>query len=325
MKPRQPVAVEGPGLQPGGVGGGLVRVEGVDAAAAPQQGPQFHPRADAQAAGALGSQQALVAGKAQNVRPQGRHVQGDGPRRLGGVQDQEGPVGMGQGGDAGDIRHIAGDVGGVGAHHSPGVGPEQPLQGVIVQAAVSVRRKEAQAHALPLQGIQGPEHRVVLQVRGDGVVLRGQQAADGHIQGHGGVGGEGHMVWPGTAQQPGRQAPGIVHRPGGGHGGPVGSPGGVARRADGLRHRPGHLGRLVQGGGGAVQINFRHQNISNTQQGPWPMPFSSKAAVRTAWSPGAAFQARPHPAEIREGRGMMRPGRDSRVNRASAARAWAVS
>ena len=53
--------------------------------------------------------------------------------------------------------------------------------------------------------------------------------------------------------------------------------------------------------------------------------FSSKAAVRTAWSPGAAFQARPHPAEIREGRGMMRPGRDSRVNRASAARAWAVS
>ena len=55
------------------------------------------------------------------------------------------------------------------------------------------------------------------------------------------------------------------------------------------------------------------------------MPFSSKAAVRTAWSPGAAFQARPHPAEIREGRGMMRPGRDSRVNRASAARAWAVS
>ena len=105
----------------------------------------------------------------------------------------------------------------------------------------------------------------------------------------------------------------------------MGSPGGVARRADGLRHCPGHLGRLVQGGGGAVQIDFRHQNISNTQQGPWPMPFSSKAAVRTAWSPGAAFQARPHPAEIREGRGMMRPGRDSRVNRASAARAWAVS
>ena len=297
----------------------------MDAAAAPQQGPQLHPRADAQTAGALGPQQALVAGEAQNVRPQGRHVQGDGPRRLGGVQDQEGPMGMGQGGDAGDIRHIAGNVGGVGAHHGPGVGPEQPLQGVIVQAAVSVRRKEAQAHALPLQGVQRPQHGVVLQICGNGVVLWGQQAGDGHIQGHGGVGGEGHMVRPGTAQQPGNQAPGIVHRPGGGHGGPVGSPGGVARRADGLRHRLGHLGRLVQGGGGAVQIDFRHQNISNTQQGPWPMPFSSKAAVRTAWSPGAAFQARPHPAEIREGRGMMRPGRDSRVNRASAARAWAVS
>ena len=218
MKPRQAMTVQGSGLQAGGIGGGLIPVEGVNAAAAPQQGPDLHPRADAQAAGALGAQQALVARKAHHVRPQGRHVQGDGPRRLGGVQDQQGPMGMGQGGDAGDIRHIAGDVGGVGTHHGPGVGPEQPLQGVIVQAAVSVRRKEAQAHALPLQGVQGPQHRVVLQVRGDGVVLRGQQAADGHIQGHGGVGGEGHMVRPGTAQQPGRQAPGIVHRPGGGHG-----------------------------------------------------------------------------------------------------------
>ena len=55
VKPRQAMTVQGSGLQAGGIGGGLIPVEGVNAAAAPQQGPDLHPRADTQAAGALGA------------------------------------------------------------------------------------------------------------------------------------------------------------------------------------------------------------------------------------------------------------------------------
>ena len=61
----------------------------------------------------------------------------------------------------------------------------------------------------------------MLQVRGNGVVPRGQQAAYGDVQSHGGVGGKNHMVRPGAAQQPGRQAAGIIHRPQGGQGRPM--------------------------------------------------------------------------------------------------------
>ena len=55
VKPRQAMTVQGSGLQAGGIGGRLIPVEGVNAAAAPQQGPDLHPRADTQAAGALGA------------------------------------------------------------------------------------------------------------------------------------------------------------------------------------------------------------------------------------------------------------------------------
>ena len=57
-------------------------VKGMDTAAAPQQGPNVHAGADAQPAGALWAHQPLVAGEAQHVHTQRRHVDGHCACRL---------------------------------------------------------------------------------------------------------------------------------------------------------------------------------------------------------------------------------------------------
>ena len=62
------------------------------------------------------------------------HADGETPRCLGGVQDEQQPVLGAEGADPADIQGVAGEVGGVGAHHGPGVGPQQPRQIVVVHA-----------------------------------------------------------------------------------------------------------------------------------------------------------------------------------------------
>ena len=74
--------------------------------------------------------------------------------------------------NAGDIQHIAGQVGGVGADHRLGVGPEQGRKVLVPDVALLVGTHEIQPHALFLQSVQGPQHGVVLQIGGDGVILR---------------------------------------------------------------------------------------------------------------------------------------------------------
>ena len=74
--------------------------------------------------------------------------------------------------NAGDIQHVAGQVGGVGADHGLGVGAEQGRKVLISDIALPVGPDEIQPHALLLQSVQGPQHGVVLQVGGDGVILR---------------------------------------------------------------------------------------------------------------------------------------------------------
>ena len=119
----------------------------------------------------------------------------------------------------------------------------------------------------------------MLQVRGDGVVSGLQQAVDGRIQGLGGVGREDHVVRAGAAEE-GRQLPaGVVDHPGGVQGGAVSAPGGIPQTLDGRDHRPGHLRRLVQAGGGAVEIDH----------GPSPQSSSGAAVVSVGWGGMAAI------------------------------------
>ena len=102
----------------------------------------------------------------------------------------------------------------------------------------------------------------MLQVRGDHVVPRADETVDGDVQGFGDVGGKDHVVRPGAAQELCQLLPAAVDRPGRRQGPAVGPPGGVAHGGQGLRHRLGHLGRLVQGGGRIVEIDHFHGSFS---------------------------------------------------------------
>ena len=75
------------------------------------------------------------------------------------------------------------------------------------------------------------------------------------------------MIRPRAAQQTRQLLARLEHRAGRLHRGAMSAPCGVARRQNGVLHRFRHLWRLMQRGGGVVQINqLFHQNISNTRQ-----------------------------------------------------------
>ena len=89
----------------------------------------------------------------------------------------------------------------MGTDHGLRIGPQQVAEVSIVDLPPPVRRDEIHRRPLLPQAVQGPQDGIVLQVRGDHVIPRTQQAADGAIQGLGGVGGEAHMVRPRAAKQ----------------------------------------------------------------------------------------------------------------------------
>ena len=73
-QPGDAVAVEGAGLQPGGVLGRLLGQIRLHTGAAYLEGADVHPRSDAQSAGTLRPQQAFVTGEAHHVDAHGFHV-----------------------------------------------------------------------------------------------------------------------------------------------------------------------------------------------------------------------------------------------------------
>ena len=147
------VAVQRTGLQPCGVIPRLLPLEGMNAAAAPQQRTDVHPGTDTQPAGALRPHEPLVAGEAQYVHAQRGHVDRHRPCRLRGVQDQQRAVGMGHLRDTRHIRHIPRQVGGVGADHGSGVGAEKRREILKPNVALTVSPDEVQPHTQGLQCI----------------------------------------------------------------------------------------------------------------------------------------------------------------------------
>ena len=118
------------------------------------------------------------------------------------------------------------------------------------------------------------------------MVPRPQQPADGDIQRGGGVGGESHVVRPGTAKPLRQTLADAVHHPGSEKGVFMDAPAAVAAGGHGLRHRLRHAGRLGAGGGGVVQID--HGLITLAA----PANFSTMAYILVA-EPTASFSVRP--------------------------------
>ena len=131
--------------------GPLERLQWVEAAhARAAHGPRSHVNAlrHGQAAGALGSHEPLVAGKAHDVEPHGIHVNLRRTGRLRGIDDHERAGHMGHGGHARDVDRVAGHIGGVRHHHGTRARRDQLLELVVVEHAVRVAARMLNGHAL---------------------------------------------------------------------------------------------------------------------------------------------------------------------------------
>ena len=281
------VAVEGASLKDGGHLCGMGAAVGSDARAAYLQGADGNVLCHAKAAGALGSHQPLVAGKAQHGNAHGLHVDGVGARRLAGIRHQQQAVGPGDAADLPQIQHVAGEVGGVGTDDGTGLPADEPGKVAVIHAAAPVRRDHGQADdARILQTVQGPQHGVVLQIGGDHVVARGEQAVYGGIQRLGGILRKGHLLRPGGIEQPGQAVAGGINRPGRLQRAAVGSPGGIAHAAQGFGDGGHHAVGLFQCGGRVIQIDHGRMTL------PAAVSFSTMAYI-LVMEPTASLPSRP--------------------------------
>ena len=172
---------------------------------------------------------------------------------------------MGDARNASDVQSISGEVGAVGADHRSGIGTHKALKVGIVHQPPPVGRNKVQLHApLLLQPIQRAQDGVVLAVRGDHMVAFVDKAIDGDVQRLGRIGRKNHMIRPLTSEKPCQLFPHSEHCSGGLQRPAVSAAGGVAHGGHGVQHSLRHLGRLVQRGGGVIQIDHG-----------FPLPFRS--------------------------------------------------
>ena len=184
-----------------------------------------------------------------------------------------------------NIRHIAGEVGGVGTHHCLGLRPQQPLKVSVVQLSVPVRPDKVHRRPLSPQTIEGTQHGVMLTVRGDHMVSRPQGAGNGDVQRCRRVGRECHPFRL-SAEQRSRLAADAIHRPCGGQGLRVGAPPAVAACVQGRQDRLCHAGGLGPGRSRLVQVDHGRTTF------PAPASFSAMAYILVT-EPTASFSVRP--------------------------------
>jgi len=254
-QPGDAVAVQGAGFQAGGIGVGLRLGKALHAGAAHFPGTDLHTVAHAQPAGALRTHQAFVAREADGAGAQRREIEGQDPGCLGGVYHQRQPVGAAEAGHPRQVHRVPDEVGGMGAHHAPRPGRQQPFKIPVIQPAPAVRRNKVHRAALGPQPIERTQDGIVLQIGGNHMIPRPEQPRDGDVQRLRGVGGEAHVIRTGTAQQRCQLFPGAVDQARGVQRAAVGTPAAVAQTAQRRRNRLRHLGRLAQGGGRVVQID----------------------------------------------------------------------
>ena len=259
-----PVTVQRPCLQTGGHLGGMGTAVALHAAAAHLPVAQRQALTHAQSARSLRAHQALMAGKAQHIDARCRHVDGIGPCRLRRIHDQQHIVCLGHSAHTRQVGQIARQIGRMGTDNGPCMGLHQAFKGVVVQIPLPVRRHKAHFHALFIrQTVQRTQHAVMLAVGGDHMVAPSDQAVDGNVQRLGDIGRKRHTVGPGTAKELRQLYPGIIYGMRGRHTACVGAPGAVAHGLQRIGNGLDHLRRLMQRGGGIIQINH-HSLLKST-------------------------------------------------------------
>ena len=112
------------------------------------------------------------------------------PRRLSPVQKKENASRPADLSHSPGVLHRAADIGAVGQHHQPGVGPEQPGHRIQSEPPLAVTGNPVEDHPGLGQGLEGPHDGVVLHGGDQAVVSRPQQPPNDQVQPPGGSGGE---------------------------------------------------------------------------------------------------------------------------------------
>ena len=261
------VGVQRARLQALGHARGMMPVVAVRTRTAHLQRLDLHAFRHGEAARALGAVQALVPGERHDVQPIAPHVDGHDARRLGRVRHQQRAALAAQARDAGDVVHVAGEVGSMGHRRQPRSRKRRLQRVVVERAARVVGHHDHLATALVRQTVQRAQHRIVRGGRGHQLVSRPREPGDGGVQRLGGVAGEGYARRIGRTEQPSQ----LLARP----------EHGIARverrlvhtaahapeAVDGPLHRLGHLGRLDGGGGRVVEVDHS-STILTSRPGP---------------------------------------------------------
>ena len=322
---RQAVGVEGAGFQCGGHLGWVVPPVGLYSAAPAEQRPHGYARPHIQAAGALGSQQAFVAGEAENVDLHLLDINGKYARCLRSVRHQQQAMTPGQLSHLTDIYQVSSKVGAMGAYDGPGVGLDGGLECLHLKATLPVCRQNGQFHAPILHFIEWAQNRIVLHSSGDDMISRLQDPFNGYVQGFRGVGRKGDLLRALGVKQFCQSQSGIKDHTVCIQGSLVCPTARVAQAAQGAGYRFHHTVRFMPGGGGIVQINHLATSYTRQRYTRWNRICSASSKARSAFSlSGGALQASPQPAETLRGTGIIRPSAFCSRHRCSMAMASVV-
>ena len=131
-----------------------------------------HPLAKDKAAGALGTQKALVPGEGKGIDVQLSHMDGQNARSLGRVHNKAQPVGPAEFPGLPQGKNRPADIAGVSHDQCPCIGLKAGRKRFKRQGAVRPAPCPGKFHSLPGKLGQRPHHRVVLHGGGNHVVPR---------------------------------------------------------------------------------------------------------------------------------------------------------
>ena len=233
---------------------------------------------------ALGTQQPLVAGSGNKLRPQGIQLHRQRPSGLGCIQNKGHTLLPAQGSHFLHRQNIAEHVGHMGKYRRIRPGTEGTPK--LLQGIVPVKQPPPRHLHLRPQGIQRAHHRIVFKPGHRHAASGLYQTANGNIQAMGAIGGEHHLLRAAVEKLPRRLPAGKHHlRPSLRR--PIAAPPRAGTGAHRPLHRPVNSGRLMEGGGTIIQVN--HSTSSSRPafsrcQYTFPMGSSSRRSSTTAFS-----------------------------------------
>ena len=136
-----------------------------------------------------------------------------------------------------------------------GVGLDQRFELLVPQNGAVVHPHKAELHSLFPQAVERPQHRIVLTDRRNDMVAGRKQPADGGVERLGGVSRKGDAGRVLRVEKLCQRRARVVNDAGCVKGRFMRPASGVARRLQSRKHRLPHHRRLLQRGGGMIEVD----------------------------------------------------------------------